>query len=81
MNSQDFADTEPSPCTGWCALDAATQLCQGCLRTSGEIAAWPSLPRADQRAVRERCAARAVDPALRDLVTRWKSGAPNAAAK
>jgi predicted Fe-S protein YdhL (DUF1289 family) len=31
-----------SPCVGVCALDA-DGLCQGCLRTADEIAAWPLL--------------------------------------
>lgn len=35
----------PSPCIAVCKLDAATGLCQGCLRTAAEIACWP---RADE---------------------------------
>jgi predicted Fe-S protein YdhL (DUF1289 family) len=31
----------PSPCIGVCRLDPATGLCEGCLRTAEEIAAWP----------------------------------------
>ena len=31
-----------SPCIGICALDAQG-LCEGCLRTSSEIAAWPHM--------------------------------------
>ena len=31
----------PSPCVGVCALDPATGLCRGCLRTGEEIQAWP----------------------------------------
>jgi predicted Fe-S protein YdhL (DUF1289 family) len=30
----------PSPCVGVCALDPATGLCQGCMRTTGEIGEW-----------------------------------------
>jgi predicted Fe-S protein YdhL (DUF1289 family) len=31
----------PSPCIGICRLDRARQLCEGCLRTTQEIARWP----------------------------------------
>ncbi len=30
----------PSPCISVCAMDAATGLCTGCLRTLDEIAGW-----------------------------------------
>jgi predicted Fe-S protein YdhL (DUF1289 family) len=30
----------PSPCVGICTLNPQTQLCDGCLRTLDEIAAW-----------------------------------------
>ena len=36
-----FAIDIPSPCMGVCRLDEATRLCQGCLRTTHEIARWP----------------------------------------
>jgi predicted Fe-S protein YdhL (DUF1289 family) len=32
-----------SPCVSVCTLDPVTRYCQGCLRTSDEIAAWPGL--------------------------------------
>ncbi len=31
----------PSPCIGLCRLDGDRRLCQGCLRTTHEIARWP----------------------------------------
>jgi predicted Fe-S protein YdhL (DUF1289 family) len=31
----------PSPCIGVCRLDEARLLCEGCLRTTQEIARWP----------------------------------------
>jgi uncharacterized protein len=31
----------PSPCIGVCRLDAGRLLCEGCLRTTQEIARWP----------------------------------------
>jgi uncharacterized protein len=33
--------TIPSPCIGVCRLDRDSGLCEGCLRTASEIAAWP----------------------------------------
>jgi hypothetical protein len=31
----------PSPCIGVCRLDVEQRLCEGCLRTTVEIARWP----------------------------------------
>jgi len=36
----DAAQPVPSPCISVCRMDAATGLCEGCLRTLDEIAAW-----------------------------------------
>jgi uncharacterized protein len=33
----------PSPCVDVCRMDPASGLCEGCLRTIDEIAAWGSL--------------------------------------
>ncbi len=33
----------PSPCVNVCRMSAATGLCEGCLRTLDEIAAWSTL--------------------------------------
>ncbi|WP_084191398.1 DUF1289 domain-containing protein [Algiphilus aromaticivorans] len=42
MSRQSTASTPvSSPCTGVCTLDAAGQLCVGCLRSGTEIAEWP----------------------------------------
>jgi len=40
----------PSPCIDVCRIDSASGLCEGCLRTIDEIAAWGAL---DDRAKRE----------------------------
>jgi len=32
-----------SPCVKICKIDAVSGLCEGCLRTVDEIAAWPEL--------------------------------------
>lgn len=37
-----------TPCIGICRLHPQTGLCEGCLRSGEEIAAWPGL-RDDQR--------------------------------
>jgi predicted Fe-S protein YdhL (DUF1289 family) len=41
----------PSPCVSLCQIDAASQLCQGCLRTLDEIVAWGSADDAVKLAV------------------------------
>ena len=41
-----------SPCIGVCTMDAASGLCQGCLRTLGEIAAWSSASEAQRRDIK-----------------------------
>jgi predicted Fe-S protein YdhL (DUF1289 family) len=33
----------PSPCVSVCRMDAASGLCEGCLRTLDEIGAWSRL--------------------------------------
>ena len=38
----------PSPCVGICTLDSSG-VCEGCLRTGAEIAAWPCMSPGDQR--------------------------------
>lgn len=36
-----FMSDIPSPCIGVCRLDGDRHLCEGCLRTTQEIARWP----------------------------------------
>lgn len=55
----DTAEPVPSPCSSVCRMDAATGLCEGCLRTLDEIAAWSTLDAPAKRAVWERIAQRA----------------------
>jgi predicted Fe-S protein YdhL (DUF1289 family) len=40
-----------SPCIDVCRIDASTGLCEGCLRTLDEIAAWSALDDDAKRAV------------------------------
>jgi predicted Fe-S protein YdhL (DUF1289 family) len=44
----------PSPCINICRMDAASGLCEGCLRTIDEIAAWGSMADDDKRGVWQR---------------------------
>ena len=41
----------PSPCINVCRMSPSTGLCEGCLRTLDEIAAWSTLDDAARRAV------------------------------
>ena len=47
-----------SPCVDVCRMDPRTGLCEGCLRTLDEIAAWGTLTPAEKRAVLARLATR-----------------------
>lgn len=49
----------PSPCNCICRIDPRTGLCDGCLRTLDEVAAWSGLDNAGKRAVWQRLGARA----------------------
>jgi predicted Fe-S protein YdhL (DUF1289 family) len=48
-----------SPCMSVCRMDAASDLCEGCLRTLHEIGAWSDLDRAQRLAVWQRIEQRA----------------------
>lgn len=41
----------PSPCVNVCRMDPRTGLCEGCLRTIGEIAEWSGATEERKRAV------------------------------
>jgi len=43
-----------SPCINVCRMDAASGLCEGCLRTIDEIVAWGTMADDDKRAVWQR---------------------------
>ena len=43
----------PSPCISVCRMDAASGLCEGCMRTLDEIAAWGMMDNTAKRAVWE----------------------------
>lgn len=48
----------PSPCISVCQMDPVTDLCSGCYRTVGEIAAWSGLGDEERLVVWERIEAR-----------------------
>jgi predicted Fe-S protein YdhL (DUF1289 family) len=49
---QDEAGTDvASPCINVCKIDAASGLCEGCLRKLEEIASWSGLSAAQKRAL------------------------------
>ena len=41
----------PSPCLSVCRMDSATDLCEGCLRTLDEVAAWGRMGDGEKREV------------------------------
>ena len=43
-----------SPCINVCRMDAASGLCEGCLRTIDEIAAWGTMDDGDKRVMWQR---------------------------
>lgn len=51
-------DPVPSPCIDICRIDPANGLCEGCLRTLDEIAAWGGYSEEQKRAVVQELAAR-----------------------
>jgi predicted Fe-S protein YdhL (DUF1289 family) len=48
----------PSPCNNVCRMNPGTGLCEGCLRTLGEIAGWSAMSEPEKRAVLARLPAR-----------------------
>ncbi len=40
-----------SPCNNICRMDVASGLCEGCLRTVDEIAAWSAMGEGEKQAV------------------------------
>ena len=47
-----------SPCINVCRMNPDTGLCEGCLRTLAEIAAWSAMSSEEKRAVLAHLAAR-----------------------
>ncbi len=55
----DAAAAVPSPCISVCRIDPESALCEGCLRTLDEIAAWSAMDDAGKRDVWRAIAQRA----------------------
>lgn len=51
-----------SPCIGTCRIDPASGLCEGCLRTLDEIAAWSRMGDAARRDLMEKLPQRRPTP-------------------
>ena len=54
----------PSPCLSVCRMDPHSELCEGCLRTLDEIAAWSRMGDEGKREVWAQIAQRALTPTL-----------------
>jgi uncharacterized protein len=46
-----LSDDVPSPCVSICRMDPVTELCEGCLRTLDEIAAWGRMEDGEKKEV------------------------------
>jgi predicted Fe-S protein YdhL (DUF1289 family) len=56
------AEDVASPCINVCRMNPETGLCEGCMRTLDEIAAWVSMGAQEKRAVLARLPARRKQP-------------------
>ncbi|MBB4857933.1 putative Fe-S protein YdhL (DUF1289 family) [Novosphingobium chloroacetimidivorans] len=52
------AEQVPSPCSGVCRLDDASEMCVDCRRTLDEIAGWSRFSPFEKRRVLEDCLSR-----------------------
>jgi predicted Fe-S protein YdhL (DUF1289 family) len=69
VRAQQKVQDLPSPCISVCRVAASSGLCEGCLRTLDEVAAWSRLDDEGKRAVWARIeqrALRAVPPSQGD---------------
>ena len=58
MSASTLTEDVASPCINVCRMNPDTGLCEGCLRTLAEIAAWSGMSPDEKRAVLARLAAR-----------------------
>lgn len=58
MHGAPPGEPVPSPCVSVCRMNAASGLCDGCLRTLDEIAAWGTLADEARRDVWQQIAQR-----------------------
>ena len=57
-----MAEPVPSPCNSVCRMSPRTGLCEGCLRTIDEIAAWSRMEEHEKRAVWQQIGQRKATP-------------------
>jgi uncharacterized protein len=57
----DEATPVPSPCISVCRMNPASGLCEGCLRTLDEIAAWGGMSESGKREVWQRIEQRSLE--------------------
>ena len=58
VDSRPDQDYSASPCINVCVMNAASGLCDGCLRTLDEIAAWSCASDEQKRSIWQRIAQR-----------------------
>ena len=58
MTTANRGEDVASPCINVCRMNPDTGLCEGCLRTLAEIAAWSGMSADEKRAVLAQLAAR-----------------------
>jgi len=58
VSATTLTEDVASPCINVCRMNSDTGLCEGCLRTLAEIAAWSGMSPDEKRAVLARLAAR-----------------------
>ena len=58
MTSATRIEEVASPCINVCRMNPDTGLCEGCLRTLAEIAAWSAMSSEEKRAVLAQLATR-----------------------
>jgi predicted Fe-S protein YdhL (DUF1289 family) len=58
VNAVPQADEVASPCINVCRMSPDTGLCEGCLRTLAEIAAWSAMSADEKRGVLARLPSR-----------------------
>jgi len=63
---QRMTEAVPSPCTNVCRMSPRTGLCEGCLRTIDEIAAWSRMSDEQKRAVWQQIESRREEPLAGD---------------
>ena len=51
FNPATHVGSLPSPCISICRMDLRNGLCEGCLRTTDEIAVWSTATEEEKRAV------------------------------